>query len=101
MWLAERHLRRVAADGSEATLRLRVGQPRADGEGYACAVELDRGAGSVSRHDVHGADAWQAILLALGFARGMLQAQLRQGHRLLWPEDDEAYELDSIFPSEK
>ncbi|ALN59537.1 DUF6968 family protein [Lysobacter enzymogenes] len=101
MWLAERRLRRVAADGSVATVRVRIGQPRTHRDDCVCAVELDSGSGPASRHEIHGVDAWQAIVLAMGFARAMLQAQLRQGHRLLWPDDDEPYALDDLFPSAK
>ncbi|ROU07674.1 DUF6968 family protein [Lysobacter enzymogenes] len=101
MWLAERSLRSVAADGSAATLWVRIGPPQARSEDCVCAVELDSGSGPASRHEIHGVDAWQAIVLAMGFARGMLQAQVGQGHRLLWPEDDEPYDLDAIFPSAK
>ena len=101
MWLAERRLRSVAADGSAATLWVRIGPPRARSEDWVCAVELDRGSGPASGHDIHGVDAWQAIVLAMGFVRAMLQAQVGQGHRLLWPEDDEPYDLDAIFPSAK
>ncbi|WP_394540012.1 hypothetical protein PRJ39_05370 [Lysobacter enzymogenes] len=97
--MAERSARRVATDGSEAILRVRIGPPQTRGEDRACAVEPDNGFGPASRPETQSVDARQAMMPAMGVVRAMPQAQLRQGRRLRWPCENAPCQPNNPFPS--
>ncbi|SDY62245.1 hypothetical protein SAMN04487939_104104 [Lysobacter sp. yr284] len=99
MRMAERNARRVATDGSEAILRVRIGPPHTRGEDRACAVEPDDGFGPASRPEIQGVDARQAMMPAMGVVRAMPQARLRQGRRLRWPCENAPCQPNNPFPS--
>jgi hypothetical protein len=95
-WLAERHLLLRYADGSQQPVRLALGRPYREPTGdWACAVALD---GHVSDlHPLVGVDAWQALHLAQGLLRQLLQALVDQGAALQDPHTHELVGIGALF----
>jgi hypothetical protein len=81
-------------DGSERTVRLRVGRPYADGEkAWACPVELS---GFERRYpDIVGEDSLQALSLALTLTWRRLQDFVDKGGTVL-DREGRAYSLDEL-----
>jgi hypothetical protein len=88
----------VGADGKRFPISLEIGQPyKVDDHLWACPVAVG---GLYERlAEQRGADALQALGLAMGLMRRLLVGFLEDGGRLVFPDaPDQDVPLDSYFP---
>jgi hypothetical protein len=89
----------IAKDGDTFSMQLEIGLPYqvqgAEFEEWACPVSLTPLFGRLA--DIHGCDAVQALALAMGLARNLLQQFLQDGGRLL-ADDGSELTIDAILP---
>ena len=89
--------------GVRKRLHIEIHQPELTEHGsWRCAARI---AGLHDElHPVEGEDSVQALTLALGLVKRLLQAQRSAGRRLLMADDDDGddidFPLDAYFPSD-
>lgn len=95
--IAERSLFAISAKGEKLTLRIAVGRPyQVDDVSWACPVSIE---GLYTKlHDAVGVDSWQALTLAIGLTRQLLDHFLEGGGKLYWEEGGEEVTLNDLFP---
>jgi hypothetical protein len=95
--IASRTLLAVDPGGREFALTIAVGRPyEISADEWACPVRVD---GLHERlRDQHGADAWQALKLALQLMARLLGYFIQDGGKLFWSEDHrEPVALEELF----
>ena len=66
-----------------SAVRVTIGAPEPDGQDWSCPIRF-KGLGNGREQRIFGVDSWQAMILALRFAEGMLQNGVRKGGRLFY-----------------
>ena len=85
--IACRELIAESIDGERFQIVVRVHQPEPDPRGHwACTVEVEGMPNGSGRAD--GIDSLQALLLAVGLARGQLNRFEKQGGKFYFPGDE-------------
>ena len=88
----------LAPSGERFTISVEIGRPYKIGdEPWACPVKI-RGLYD-NLPDIRGEDALQSLCLAASLARSLLDGAIANGYRLLHPNTNDRYELDSTFGS--
>jgi hypothetical protein len=96
--VAERVLVYCDEGGQEHSFLIRIGQPVADGECWACDYEI--GAPSSFAATAYGEDSLQALVMALHAVQAHLQApDLRRNHRGLSTTFPPLQVTNSIAPT--
>jgi hypothetical protein len=95
-FVASRNLVARDTGRGEFALRLAIGQPyRCAENDWACPVVLE----GLYEYlwDQHGADSFQALMMALSFAKSLLNEFLEQGGVLLDAPDGAPVDLERLF----
>ena len=94
--VAERTLVCIEPCGSRTVFVIRLGAPYENPEGdWACPVSLE---GLEPRlADIHGADSFQALMLARRLAFQLLMARAKAGARFIDVEEDYDVDLAGLF----
>ncbi len=93
--VASRTLVAIDPGRGQFSIRLEIGQPsRCAADDWACSVALE----GLYEHlwDQHGADSFQALMVAQNLARSLLGAFVRGGGRLVSP-DGRAIIVEHLF----
>jgi len=94
--IAERSLVCIEPSGSRMRFTVRLGAPYENPEGdWACPVSLDGLEPGLA--DIHGADSFQALMLARGLAFQLLLARAKKGARFVDPEEGYDVDLSGLF----
>jgi hypothetical protein len=98
--IAERRLFAVSAKSEKLTLRITVGRPyQLNDVSWACPVSIE---GLYAKlHDAVGIDSWQALNLAIGLTRQLLDHFLEGGGKLYWEEGGDEVILNDLIPQLK
>ena len=95
--IASRRLLAVDEKGREFEVTIAVGEPYQLSEAeWACPALIDGLHGRFA--DLHGVDSWQALQLAHQMIGQMLVCFVKDGGRLLDPEEREPVTLEELFP---
>jgi hypothetical protein len=94
--IAERKLVCIEPSGSRIPFTVRLGTPYENPEGdWACPVSLEGLEPGLA--DIHGADSFQALMLARRLAFQLLMGRAKEGARFVDPEEDYDVELAGLF----
>ncbi len=95
--IAERQLLCEKETGERVISTLRLGKPyRSSDVDWACPVEFD---GLYKRHDVHGVDSFQALMLAQSLLHQLMSYVIEDGGCFRHIEDNSVVDLESLFES--
>jgi hypothetical protein len=100
MWVAERTFGKVNPEGATSSFLIRIGVPQESGDDWSCELQIEGLDGSpfAATHTIHGVDAWQALTLSMQLARSSLELEIEKGAKITWPDSDEEFDLNLIYP---
>ena len=86
----------VGPNGERHRIVVKLGRPYQTSTGeWACPVKI-RGLYN-NLCDIHGQDSLQALCLATSLVRTLLNSFVEGGGRIMFPNSDYVYDLNSIF----
>lgn len=95
-YIAHRKFISVSKEGTRKTVTVAIGLPYECGhEEWACPVGLEGLYQNLM--DAHGADSFQALMLALKLTRSLLQSFIDKGGNLLDEYEEEKVDLEKVF----
>jgi len=96
--IATKRLKAVWHDGSAHDVILQIGRPYPKGNSFRCPVLAYGLQQDYSPPDLAGYDEMQAITLALGFVRFLLEWHIKEGGQLFYPtpDDNTPYTLNDL-----
>jgi hypothetical protein len=100
MWIAERTFWKMNPEGETKPFLIRIGIPQKSGDDWSCKLQIEGLDGSPfeATHTIHGVDAWQALTLSMGLARNSLEFEIEKGARIVWPDSEEEFDLNLVYP---
>jgi hypothetical protein len=93
--IAKRKIVWLKKAGTSQLVTIKISKPRHVQSIWECTVILE--GISDQPYYVRGVDSFQAICLALGFVRNVLEQQLQRGGKLLWSDKSGEINLDVMF----
>src|SRR5260370_29553949 len=84
--IASRELVCVRPSGEAITLTMTVGKPYSSSGIIRCPVSLEPLQGPLV--DIAGVDSWQALQLAMDLIERLLRAEVENGSKLYWSEEN-------------
>jgi hypothetical protein len=84
--IACRELVCVRPSGEAITLTMTVGKPYWSSGITRCPVSLEPSHGPLA--DIAGVDSWQALQLAMDLIERLLRAEIENGSKLYWREEN-------------
>jgi hypothetical protein len=96
-FIATRDLTGIDPSGREFSIKLGIGAPyRIDGGDWACPMSVE-GLHSLRKEGIVGEDAFQALMLAQGLAKQLLESHIQKGGQILDSPGGAPVSLERIF----
>jgi len=93
--IADRALYYVDQSGESRAVAIKIGKPRYVNGLWEIHVALD---GLYDKtYLIKGVDSFQAVCLAMGFIRNVMEKYIAQGGRFLWSDKSAEINLDTMF----
>lgn len=83
-------------NGERIPVTLRLGKPFLSSDvDWACPVAAE----GLYQHltNIHGVDSFQALVLAQGLLRNLMQGEIESGSTFHWPESGEQMSIEDLF----
>jgi hypothetical protein len=91
---AQLDLELISPDGAARPYLIRLAMPRPSGEDWQCDVQFGKPTAKV--RPIYGVDSWQALTLAMQFARVNLECDIPAGWKVHWHGEPVA--VAKLFP---
>lgn len=93
--IAQRSIYSVDKSGNTRLVVIKIGKPRNVNKLWEIHVVLE--GMSEKTYLIKGVDSFQAVCLALGFIRNVLEKHISEGARFLWSDKSGEIDLDTMF----